>query len=582
VKVGGYASKREMLDIMCASLNQERESFIPHWRELSDFLLPRRSRWVTTDVNKGDRRNSKIQNSAGTLALRVFAAGMQSGMTNPARPWFRLGVEGSYYDEDKETQYWLEDLTRGMRYVMARTNLYQSFLEFYRDLGGFGISPIFVEEDLDRVFHTRVFPIGSYAASCNRLGQVDVFKRDFRMTVRQVLEEFNEGDELDVSKFSGRVVECARRGNLEEWVDVTHVIHPNPEYDEHALEAKYKRYSSCYFETGDATRGASLTDSDRSKYLRESGYDYFPVLVGRWDVTGEDVYPTDCPGMTALSDVKELQHATKMRAKGVTKLVDPSLQAPSSAKSVRVTQLPGDITYFDSASETAGIRPLHLVDPRILEIKDLIAELKDRVDEAFYRQLFATLLNTDRRDMTAREVDEVHEEKMSQIGPTLERLNQEMLDPLIRIVYALMLKQGRVPPPPKRLQGVDLKIEYTSVMAQAAQLTGLAGLERLTSYVGSLAQITQDPSVIDKLNTDEAIDEYANIVGAPKKTIRSDDEAEARRAARAQQAAAQQRMEAVAGLAGAAKDLSGASLEGDTALTRMIDMNQAGQIAPAP
>ena len=73
-----------------AVLEIERQSFMPHWRELSEYVDPRRGRFVTSDYNRGEKRNSKIINSTGTYSKRVASAGMANGITSPARPWFRL------------------------------------------------------------------------------------------------------------------------------------------------------------------------------------------------------------------------------------------------------------------------------------------------------------------------------------------------------------------------------------------------------------------------------------------------------------------------------------------------------------
>ena len=59
----------------------ERSSWLTHWREISDYLLPRSGRFLTTDRNMGDKRHNNIYDSTGTRALRVLAASMMAGMT---------------------------------------------------------------------------------------------------------------------------------------------------------------------------------------------------------------------------------------------------------------------------------------------------------------------------------------------------------------------------------------------------------------------------------------------------------------------------------------------------------------------
>jgi len=105
-------------------LEQERESFIPHWRDLSDHILTRQSRFLITDRNKGDRRNHKIIDNTATLALRTLASGMLTGLASPSRPWLALRTPDPDLNEYQPVKVWL-DLTRSrMLEVFLRSNLY--------------------------------------------------------------------------------------------------------------------------------------------------------------------------------------------------------------------------------------------------------------------------------------------------------------------------------------------------------------------------------------------------------------------------------------------------------------------------
>jgi len=53
--------------------------------------------------------------------------------------------------------------------------------------------------------------------------------------------------------------------------------------------------------------------------------------------------------------------------------------------------------------------------------------VENRIERSFYVDLFLMLANSDRRQITAREIEERHEEKMLMLGPVLQRLNDELL-----------------------------------------------------------------------------------------------------------------------------------------------------------
>ena len=61
------------------------------------------------------------------------------------------------------------------------------------------------------------------------------------------------------------------------------------------------------------------------------------------------------------------------------------------------------------------------------------------------------------------------------------------------------------------------------------------------------------PDVLDKFDADEAVDQYADMVGAPPSIIVADDKVKAAREARAQRQEAMQNAEMAAQMAPAAK-----------------------------
>lgn len=579
-------TKRYRYEIMRAELQGERSSFEPHWRDLSDYLLPRRSRFYTSDQNKGDRRNQKIIDSTGTLALRTLSSGMMAGITSPARPWFRLTVPDPDLAEYGRVKDWLDLVTRRLRGIFGRSNYYNSLPTVYSDMGGFSTAAMLFEEDLTgQVIRTTPFPIGSYYIACDERGVVNTFFRVFNMTVRQIVMKFGEYNEKtgapNWDKFSQQIKDYWDRGMYETWVEVAHVITPNVEYDPNKFGAKYKRFADCYYETGsmgNSNRNYIKDPATYDKYLRESGHDYFPVLAPRWSVSAGDVYGTDCPGMAALGDIKALQLMQKRKSQAIEKMVSPPMTGPAALRNAKASILPGDMTFVDDTRSGQGFRPAYQVDPRIQELLLDINDHQYRIQRAFYEDLFLMLQNTDRRDITATEIEERHEEKLLAVGPVLEQTNQDLLDPSIDLTFMFASKQGQIPPPPEELlrEGGALKVDYISIMHQAQKLAGIGGLERTAQFVLQLSEAF--PSVKHKFNAVQAVDEYADATGVSAKVIRSDEEAAALAAEEQKAIAAQQQMEAIEQGAGAAQKLAAADLSGDNALNRVLQQSRAGQL----
>ena len=255
-----------------ATLELERTSFIAHWRDLSDYILPRRSRFTVTDVNKGDRRNLKIIDSSATLAARTLRSGMMAGVTSPSRPWFRLTTAEPGLAEMGQVKAWLHLVTQRMEDVFRRSNLYNSLPVMYGDLGVFGTAAMYVEEDFTGdVIRTMPFPIGSYMMGLNERMVVDVLVREFQMTVRQIVQTFFvERAQIAWERGSPYIKDLWERGEKEQWVQVVHVIQPNDEYDPDRLGSQFKRYRSCYYERGlGGTSQQAMAQEVRDHRLRE-------------------------------------------------------------------------------------------------------------------------------------------------------------------------------------------------------------------------------------------------------------------------------------------------------------------------
>jgi hypothetical protein len=300
--------------------------------------------------------------------------------------------------------------------------------------------------------------------------------------------------------------------------------------------------------------------------LDETGFDEFPVMAPRWSLTGEDVYGYS-PGMDALGDVQQLQAMQRRMIQSVDKMVNPPMVAPTSMMNKKASLLPGDITYVDQTQGGQTFRPAHEIRMPLQELQVLIQDTQFRIKRCFYEDLFLMLANSDRRQITAREIDERHEEKLLMLGPVLERQNEDLLDPLIDRTFAIMARRNLLPPIPNELQGVDLKVDYTSIMAQAQKMVATASIERFLGFVGNVSGAY--PQAMDKVDIDQTIDEYADMTGVPPKIVRSDETVDAIRMARQQAVEAQQRMAQFQQMAQGAKLLSETDTNTPNLLTQL-------------
>lgn len=561
----GPLTQRQRDQRLLQQLKNDRSSFESLWRDLGDWMLPKRVRFTTSETNRGDRRNQKIIDSTATFASRTLASGMMSGVTSPARPWFRLTVPDPALAEAGNVRVWLDDVRDRIATVFLRSNLYNKLPIVYRDMGVFGTGAFAVMEDPETVIRCFDFPVGSYYIANDDTLRVRVFARELRLTVRQVVRRFGrpgKDGQPDWSNFSERVRSAWQNHQTEDPVEVVHVVAPNEQHDPKKLGSRFKAYRSCYYEVGGRD----------DVYLDEAGFDEFPILAPRWETAGEDVYGTGCPGIDVLGDVKQLQVGEKLSLQAAEKGVKPPMVGPPDLQNRYSSILPGDTTYV---AETAAqkFRPAHEVTLQIQHLEMKQQQARYRVQRGFFEDLFLMLEQgaaADRRQITATEIAERREEKLLALGPVLEQLNQDCLDPLIDRTFNIMARRGLLPEPPEEIQGVPLKVEYISIMAQAQKALGLGALRDFTGYVMELGKATGDPSIWDKVDRDELIDQYGDATGVTPRVIVDDEQVAQVRAARAQAARQQQQLAAAEQAAATAQTLSQTDTDRKNALTDLL------------
>tara|TARA_R110002096_G_scaffold112855_9_gene245610 strand:+ start:802 stop:2484 length:1683 start_codon:yes stop_codon:yes gene_type:complete len=518
-------------------LKLERESYVSHWRDLTDNLLPRSGRYFLEDRNNGDRRNRAIYDSTGTRALGVLAAGMMAGMSSPARKWFNLALADRDLMKYQPVKLWLDDVVQIIRETFARSNVYRVLHGLYEETATFGTGCAMLFRDRKDIIRLYPQTVGEYYIAQDNRYAIDTLYREFQMQVGPLVREFG------IEQVSVATRTLYDEGKVDEWVTVLHAIQPRLDRDAAKQDAINFPYESVFLET---------TSEDNS-FLRISGFKRFPALVPRWTVRGGDVYGSDCPGMTALGDIKQLQDNQLKKAKGIDYQADPPLQIPTALRGSEDV-LPGGISFYDPAAPTGGIRSAFEVNLNLQHLLEDINDVRNRINGSFHVDLFQMIALSDRRQITAREIDERHEEKLLVLGPVLERNQNELLDPLIDNTFNILLEDGLLPPPPEELEGQEINIEYVSMLAQAQKAVGIGSLDRIMSTVGNMSAIV--PHALDKLNIDGIIDEYSDILGISAELIVSTDDANASREQKMAELQKQQQMAMVPEMVNTAKTAS--------------------------
>jgi hypothetical protein len=530
------STQKARLVRIAMGLKQLRQPYDDHFRQLQEYFLPRRGNFDAGAPNsrKGPQLNDKLLNSKSRIALRTLQSGMQAGITSPARPWFRLLAEDERLRARYAVKTHVDIRERTMRQYLQSTGTYNALHVSYGDVGLMGTDCMIFDEDVRSGFAVHCLPFGMYWLGANGVNDIDTCYMEDWLSVDQVVGRFVYGNnpvsEPDWSVCSNVVKNLWDRGARHEMVHVARIITPRRERDPYSLSASNKPIASVWWEVG----------AGGNQLLRDSGYDRNPVIASRWYREGNQVWGSS-PAMDALPDVKMLQQQERDKNEAIRRMNRPPMNAPTSMRNTPFSTQPGAINFTDDAQ---GVRPAFEVNPPVDQLRVDIRETEDRIDTAMFANLFMRFVNGDRRQITAREVDEQSQEKLLGIGPVLELQHREKLRPLILAVDYTLDKQGKYGETPPELDGAKLGIDYISMLAQAQKAVATGALERSMAFAGNLAGVL--PEVLDNIDGDAALAEYNDMTGIAAKVIRDPDAVKRIRAQRNQQEQAKQQAELAA------------------------------------
>ena len=563
-------SAKELMMTRKSQLDDDRRTYRNHWRDIKDNMIPDHGFYLTDesdkDVYDGERRaRLDIIDDTAEKAVQVMAAGLQSGNTSPASPWFKVGLADKDLQEFHSAKVWLDDVTAILHGLFHRT-LYNSTYHTYMELGTFGTGAFMLLDDKVETMRTRSLTVGEYSIGLNNALRVDTIVRDFWMTARQMVQEFG------LQNVSVACQKAWQSGAYIQRFRVVNFIEPNDGEIKGMLgriaedgRLVPSEFRSVYMEV-------SSDDNKGDNFLRVQPYRTFPVAAPRWHVVANKTYGVS-PGMVELGNIQMLNKLQEMDLEAIEKVNAPPLM--SSSDSHFINPLPDGISYLEDVTGLKdNLAPLYQINPDIAATSNKIERVQQAIREGFYNNLFL-MFAQEGKQMTATEVIERQGEKMIMLGPVIERLNPEMNDIIVERGFDLALRNDMLPPPPEDIAGAEIDIEYTGMLAQAQRALGSRKITQYVQHAGMLAEIV-GPQVLDGVNADKALSKFGEDIGIPAEVAQAPETIEMIRAQRQQAAQVQQAAEAAMNVADTAKTMSETGLDQNSALDAMTGRPEAG------
>jgi len=534
-----------------------RQTYEHDWEDIMNHIAPDLKGYLITErKDKGERTDEYIYDNAPASYSQKCSAGMFASISSPSRPWLQRKMSNARINEIPGVRAWLDDVTKTDYAILHESNFYPRAHTMYLHLPNIGTAVMIIDKDYENIVHCTTLNVGEYWLDIDGKGIVDSLYREIEYTAAQLVELFGE-DNLP-GTITDSITEDDPVGNRSN--TVVHVIAPD---DMHIAPFK-KPYVSLYYLRG---------KSDK-QIIEIKGYNRKPFVSPRWYVNNNETYGKMCPGRNSLGNCKQLQSMMYDYMDAINKELNPATQGTADLS--EVSTIPGDYNKINPTGPDATIKRLVEINPQLAVMWQAIQDKKQQISEDFYIDLFMSVSMREDKQMTAEEVRAISGERMMALGPALENMHDEFLNPATEILFDYGMEAGVYPDirnyvsesDLQYLQGQNIKTDYISIMAQAQKIVDLGRIDQVIAYGEKLAGL--DPTVMDKLDSDQVIDEVADMTGAPGSIIRSDEAVVQIRQNRAKQQQMQQAAEMAQTAANVGSAASKMPMDQDTALTRFL------------
>ena len=374
---------------------------------------------------------------------------------------------------------------------------------------GVGATLALEHPDYMAVWHPLT--LGSYWLGIDNGLRVTTLARQYSPTVKQLVEEVR-----DNSKLSVEVKRLYDNCDYGVRVPCMQVIEKNEDAYGEPLSRNIagKPWRSIKWEIG---------QNNKNILLAEKGFDSQPFTAPRWEIYGDSAYCDSSPGFQALGELRELQLAAKRGGRAMDGIVKPPMGAPANLARTGLNLDPGTVTYMEAMAADARPQPLFTIPYQSIEqIEAKRDALQQRLNQIYFADLFMAI--SDMEGVQPRNQQELmyrNEEKLTQLGPVVDRVNIEKLEYDIDRCFTIAKNLGLIPPAPPELDGQPLTVDFISVLAQAQKAAANTAIERAARFVGFMASMFPESAI--KFDADQAIDEFAMNSGTPPKIIRTDE-----------------------------------------------------------
>lgn len=514
-------------------LKADRAEDEQDWSDIAKLIRPQRGDFLA--LSSTATRREKPLSSEPIMANSSFAAGIYSGITNPANKWFGCETPDEDFNNWQPMREWLDTATARVAksFMPSLSSFYPSTFQAYADLAAFGNAPCYDEFDpVERRFLDITHSLAEVQVDIDGWGRVREWVRRFQMRPRAAVLYFKGRGELPAC-----VHELADKGDMGRLVFFHHIL-PNAAWRKGAIGPRGKPFASVY-----------VCEAEQW-LISERGYDEFPAYFPRWDVDSGRNYGFG-PGFVALASARAVHQMEAATLRAAQYAADPTNLAPSRDDwPLNGTVRPGSTVY-------GGINMRGDMMVRRLEgggaLGLTLEEKRAKVEEIKNAYHYAIMSLVGRTGLNPQETMIIEEARMREWAPHADRIMEEYAARKVERRFAQLWRMGQIPAPPQGAAGMPLQVRYTSASQMAMSAREGLAIVQFVADLGPLAATSA--RYLDRLDPDATIEAlHAARPSLPARILRPREEADQIAAERVQQQEAMQQMAMLSEGAGAAKD----------------------------
>lgn len=433
---------KKLINLADAAKRQREEDVEDVWEDITRYVLPR-----VTQVKGGKRPEPRrygedMYNSEGLNALRLASNGTSGYMMPRTARWVKMEPTNKEVLNIPGVRAFFEDTTEALHGELNRSNYYGEMTPVLDNGFSVGTSTLFIEDDPDSgaVNIISVDPSEMYISE-NKYKKADTFFRRHWMTGQAMLDKFD--DAIDE-----KMTEQIKRNPFEMY-EIIHAMYKREDRVFEKIDSLNKPWASVYILV------------EKNQILRESGFDFPRYVCWRHTrITGTPYGGS--PAWDALADILRINSHSMDLLDASHLAVRPPMAFPQEMHELDISP--------------NGMNPFRLPG-RVPQKLDVLGDFPfgQEREEAIRRSIrdhfqtdFFLLLTQSDRQKTAFEVSEMAGERAAVMSTVIGRIESELIDPTLEIIYRLASLAGRMPEVPAALleSGDEFRWEYVGPLAQ--------------------------------------------------------------------------------------------------------------------